>query len=85
MASGNSLPQLSWAVLGGHLDLVDDGVSVVGDPTTASPTDLPVSVEPSARLAEVSEYPLDFLVGSLRPSRRRPLDHRLCIRERSAH
>jgi hypothetical protein len=55
-------PQVSWAVLGGHLDLVGDGESLVGDPAAAASADFPAAVEPAAGLAEAVEDAFDILV-----------------------
>jgi len=79
------LPEVSWAVFCGHLDLVERGIAVLGHSAAAAPADLPLRVEPLARLAVLVEYPLDLLVGSLGPTGRCPRNQCLGIRQRSSH
>jgi len=78
-------PQVSWAVLGGHLDLVGDGESLVGDPAAAASADLPAVVIPTAGFAEVREDVLDFLVRSLGPTGGCPLGQSLGVGDGAAH
>jgi hypothetical protein len=49
-------------VLGGHFDLIEDGVTGVGHPAAAPPADFPAAVEPTAGLAETVKYLFDILV-----------------------
>ena len=79
-----SLPEVTWTVLCGHLDLVEDGETAVSNPTTAPATNLFAAVEPSARLAELAEYLLNLLVRTLGPAGGRPLDYGLGIGYRPA-